>query len=100
MGCCGSSGSRPCIEYAKGEDGGFICDGRCRAMGVVWGKNPYTADSSVCKAARHAGVIGPDGGAFHVTKRPGQSHYDGTDANGVQSLDHLAYDASIAISKP
>lgn len=63
------------------------CPANC-AMGVVWGTDTYTTDSSVCMAAIHAGVIPKDkGGAVKVTVVKGLDKYAGSDRNGVKTSD-------------
>lgn len=58
-------------------------DGELRS---VWGTDVYTADSSICTAAVHAGLIAVDeGGAVAVEVVAGQDSYEGTEANGVVS---------------
>jgi len=51
--------------------------------GTVWGTGLYTADSNICLAAIHAGVIKPTGGPFVLIKTWGQPQYKGTIANMV-----------------
>jgi hypothetical protein len=101
MSCCGwcSVKADSCSVYHKGTEGYYTCPGRdCGAVGVVWGTGPYTADSCICKAARHSGAIGPNGGTFRVTMTGGQQSYAGSAANGVSSQPHGVYDLSIAIA--
>lgn len=57
----------------------------------------YTADSSPCRCARHAGIIGRSGGVFIVINRPGETSYTGSVRNGCVSHSHGAYDLSIEI---
>jgi hypothetical protein len=53
---------------------------------AVWGSNPYTDDSSVCRAGVHAGVITEEeGGEVTVSILPGMSWYPPTYANGIQT---------------
>ncbi len=47
------------------------------ASGSVWGSGPYTADSDVCTAALHAGVIGPEGGKVMALAAEGLETYTG-----------------------
>ncbi len=61
------------------------------ASGSVWGSGPYTADSDVCTAALHAGVIGPEGGKVMALAAEGLETYTGSDANGVSSRDWGSY---------
>jgi hypothetical protein len=99
MGCCASAlGKRKCTDYDAGEEGIFICDGKCGQTKNVWGTGPYTADSCVCRAARHAGVIGESGGVFKVTVAPGQSAYQSSTANGITSTSYGNYHKSIVIT--
>ncbi len=63
----------------------------------VWGSGPYTADSDICTAARHAGAIGADGGAVAVSVLPGEASYSGSEANGVKTSDWGSYSQSIAV---
>ena len=102
MSCCGCCSVRaePCSAYHKGAEGCFTCPGgaACGSVGVVWGAGPYTADSCVCKAAQHAGAIGPGGGTFSVAVAPGQATYGGGERNGVAAQPYGRYDVSIKIS--
>ena len=62
--------------------------------GTVWGSGPYTGDSSVCAAARHAGVIGPDGGVVQALHSPGCDAYPASRNNGVQTVSWGSYTSS------
>lgn len=53
----------------------------------VWGTDVYSDDSSICRAARHTGVIGAEGGMVQVTPSPGRALYRGSVRNGVNTLD-------------
>ncbi len=71
------------------------------AIETVWGSDPYTADSDICTAARHAGVIDTNGGEVTLRRIAGQPRYEGTFANGVTSLDYDDYGASFTFrTKP
>lgn len=59
--------------------------------GSVWGTGTYTADSSLCRAALHAGAIGPTGGSVTAVAASGCPSYAGTSANGVDSSSWGAY---------
>ena len=52
-------GLPPCWEYREGKEGMYYCDGYCYDGRTVFGHGPYSADSSACRAARHAGVLPP-----------------------------------------
>jgi hypothetical protein len=57
----------------------------------------YTPDSCICRAAQHAGALGPNGGLFLVRLAPGAASYSGSVRHGVETLDHRWCDASITI---
>jgi hypothetical protein len=84
------------------EASGRGWSGTCRCPGVtegaVWGSNPYTTDSNLCRAAMHAGVIGASGGLVRVTSAAGQGRYSGTTRNGVSTNDWGAYGSSFRVS--
>jgi len=76
--------------------------GTCRCpdtgAGVVWGTGVYTADSNLCRAARHVGVIGAGGGLVRVSAAAGQGSYSGSTRNGVTTNDWGSYGASFQVS--
>lgn len=51
----------------------------------VWGTMLYTADSTLCAAALHAGAIDRSGGTVTVVTAPGLDAYQGSVRNGVAS---------------
>ena len=51
----------------------------------VWGTDTYTANSGLCQAAVHAGMITQDGGLINVELTAGESTYQGSDRFGVSS---------------
>lgn len=59
--------------------------------GPVWGSGPYTADSDICTAARHAGVLGQEGGTVVAQAVEAPPSFRGTASNGVTSLDYGPY---------
>ncbi|MEP6946779.1 MAG: LCCL domain-containing protein [Acidobacteriota bacterium] len=64
----------------------------------VWGSDIYTADSSICTAAVHAGIINlEDGGQVEVEFRPGRSIYGSTTRNGITSSTYGEYPHSIIV---
>ncbi|MEJ6398842.1 LCCL domain-containing protein [Yoonia sp. 208BN28-4] len=69
------------------------------ASGSVWGSGPYTADSAICAAGVHAGVIGTAGGPVIVIRRPGQDSYQGSEANGVTTSNWGSYEFSIDVRR-
>ncbi len=84
----------------KGEDGQtykFECppDG---TAGIIWGSDVYTADSSICTAAVHAGLITlEDGGIVTIEYRPGRQTYGTTTRNGITSNTYGEYSRSFVV---
>ncbi|PIO15353.1 hypothetical protein AB205_0107340, partial [Aquarana catesbeiana] len=80
------------------------CPSECQMnRGAVWGTDVYTADSSICKAAIHAGILGNNGGLVTVEKIPGQQSYSGSARNGVTTNGYGLYSGSFVFhgsSKP
>ena len=75
-------------------------DCACPAGGTarsVWGSGPYTADSDICAAARHAGAIGEGGGAVTAVRAAGLASYTGSSRNGITTRDWGSYGVSIVI---
>lgn len=99
----GSSGRNvaACPYNAQNIKGSLSC--KCSApqtqRGSIWGSGTYTADSSVCRSARHAGAIGANGGTVRITKKPGQNSYRGSTANGVTTRSWKKYPNSFQVSK-
>lgn len=90
----------PVCEAAPAEGMTAVC--RCEAgsgTGSVWGSGPYTADSNICSAARHAGVIGFDGGTVTVIRLQGLQSYAGSEANDEATASWGDYDASIVFDR-
>jgi hypothetical protein len=64
--------------------------------GAVWGSDIYTADSSVCTAAVHAGKITLDkGGQVSIEVVAGRATYGATTRNGITSNPYGQYPHSI-----
>ena len=55
--------------------------------GAVWGANPYTAGTHICRAALQAGAVGPKGGQLIVTPAPKTRLFPGVTRNGVELYD-------------
>jgi len=68
-----------------------------RAAGTVWGSGPYTADSDLCAAARHAGAVGTAGGGVWARMTEGREAFTGTARNGIATRDYGRYDATFTI---
>ncbi len=65
---------------ADQQKGDLTCSCTASATGTVWGAGIYTTDSSICSAAKHAGVAVP--GDVTVRAAAGCSAYNGSTANG------------------
>jgi hypothetical protein len=74
------------------------CAGGNNPSASVWGSGPYTADSNLCNAARHAGAIGQNGGAISVFRLTGLDSYRGSSANGISTSTWGSYNSSIVIN--
>lgn len=61
------------------------CTATRTQTGAVWGTNIYTDDSSLCRAALHAGQVTASGGDVYYQIMPGMSSYAGSSRNGVTS---------------
>ncbi len=58
----------------------------------IWGTDTYTADSNICTAAVHAGLITlADGGGVRIEVTAGQDSYEGSEANGITSSSYGPY---------
>ncbi|HKE17031.1 MAG TPA: LCCL domain-containing protein [Kofleriaceae bacterium] len=76
------------------------CPAGCASQGGLWGSGAYTLDSSVCRAAIHAGVITDDGGNAAVLIEKGRPAYRGSTQHGVQSGDYGSYGKSFRVERP
>jgi hypothetical protein len=74
--------------------GSYSCTCLPGVTGAVWGSGTYTADSSICAAATHAGAVGATGGSITVHRSSGCGAYTGSTQNGVTSGSWGSYDAS------
>lgn len=98
-----SSGPQICPDnmsaYAGSDEAlACLCTGEAVLReGSVWGSNSYTADSRVCRAARHAGVVPITGGEINLRMVPGEARYPGSTRNGVQTADWPAYPAGFRL---
>jgi hypothetical protein len=70
------------------------CSADATRGGSVWGSDVYTDDSVICRAAVHAGVIGPSGGTVTLRMLPGMQSYTGSERNGVTSSGYGAWSSS------
>jgi hypothetical protein len=88
------------IEDQLGTRHVVACPPGCANTGGLWGTDVYTADSGICRAASHAGFIGPQGGVVAVILEPGRPAYRGMVRNGIQSNDYGAYGKSFRLERP
>lgn len=96
------SGGRPCPANAGSINGGLSCScsaAAANSQGGVFGSGPYTTDSDVCRAARHAGAIGPRGGVVSLRIVRGQSSYRASVRNGVSSFAWGSYDSAFVFDR-
>ena len=65
------------------------------SAGTIWGTDVYSDDSSLSRAAVHAGAVQPGQTAVvQVMILPGQGGYSGTNRNGVQSSNYGSWGGS------
>ncbi|MEO7815401.1 MAG: LCCL domain-containing protein [Sphingomicrobium sp.] len=76
------------------------CSAEAVASGGVWGSRVYTDDSSICRSARHAGMIGVQGGIVDVYESPGLPGYEAATRHGVHSNSWGVYRRSIEFRVP
>lgn len=71
------------------------------AAHAVWGSDIYTADSSICTAAVHSGLINfQQGGAVSIELRPGKTIYGCSERNGVTTSPFGSYQQSFVFKTP
>lgn len=61
------------------------CPAEATKRGDIWGTQIYSGDSSICRAAVHAGALGPAGGTVRVIELGPLDRYEGSEANGIVS---------------
>ena len=116
-GCSSSDQVAPAAEVVQTVDATWSTDARVgrEAMGryafvcpsnppesdrdaIVWGSDPYTDDSSVCRAGVHAGAITyASGGRVVVEMQPGQEQYVGSVRHGVETEDYGSWGGSFTV---
>ena len=87
-------------QQLKGEPGAIFsvsCPANCSEVGGLWGSDTYTADTSICRAAIHAGAVPAAGGNLMVRIDPGRPAYRGSVHYGVRSSDHGSYGKSFTV---
>src|SRR5689334_6606692 len=82
-----ASGQEACPRNPGALDVGGSLTCRCAPdqmeIGGVYGSARYSSDSSLCKAARHAGAIPDGGGVVTVHAAEGCPKFVGSTANGI-----------------
>ncbi|MCW5696412.1 MAG: hypothetical protein KIS96_06700 [Bauldia sp.] len=71
------------------------CTAAAAETGFVWGTDRYSDDSSICRAALHAGAISTDGGLVTVARYGAVDGLTGSTRNGVTTNDWGAYPETI-----
>ncbi|MHA6324289.1 LCCL domain-containing protein [Roseivivax sp. CAU 1753] len=75
----------PATMRSQGAVLSCFCAPHATTFGAVWGTGEYTDDSSVCRAARHAGAVSDRGGMVRVARTPGRASYTASQSNGVST---------------
>lgn len=90
--------------YSDSERSGLIV---CRCLagtlgyeGTVYGSGPYTSDSSLCWAARHAGALRSDDDLISARALPARGNYVGSLRNGVRSENWEPVAEAMRVSPP
>jgi hypothetical protein len=66
----------------------------------IFGYKIYSQESSICRAAIHAGIISDEGGKVDIGLEPGRSVYEGVEKNSVKSTaSQKKQEISFSISK-
>lgn len=81
-------------EENIGQNYTFYCQSATEDLihSPIWGTGIYTANSGICSAAIHAGMITTEGGMVTVELRSGQPFYTGSLHNDLLSKDHAGTD--------
>lgn len=100
-GCGGNLASLGLATAQPGSTFVFRCPMDCATEGQVYGGPAYAAQSEVCAAARHAGIMGAAGGHGLLTIGAGQDHYfDSRGADGQESTEAPGSGPSFTLSIP
>lgn len=87
------------LRAAVGEEFTYDCPPADEeSIDRLWGTEVYTDDSSICTAAVHVGAITLDeGGEVTIEITAGEDSYEGTEQNGVESLDYGPWGGSFIV---
>lgn len=104
MGEIGCDTSLDAITHFKNSAAGstFLveCRSECVTAGPLFGTSVYSPNSSICRAAEHAGVIGSEGGNIVVTIGHPQDFFLGSQHGDFHSDDAPGADRSFVVAKP
>lgn len=75
------------------------CTIEAMASGSIWGDGVYTADSILCRAARHANAVGANGGLVRARLAPGRDSYAAASRNGIASGSWGSYATSLVFDR-
>ncbi|CAG5855905.1 unnamed protein product [Menidia menidia] len=76
------------------------CPADClNKKGKVWGTISYDVQSSICRAAIHAGVIDNNGGLVDVTRKERSPFFVRSTKNGIESLSKYKSGNSFVVAK-
>jgi uncharacterized caspase-like protein len=76
------------------------CSAEATQRGYVRGMDVYTSNSSICRAALHAGVITKAGGSVTAIPDAGRKSYPGATRNGVTSYNDAVSEVSFRFANP
>ncbi len=84
-----------------GEESVVSCPAGCGTVGSVQGSGGYGFESSICRAAIHAGLLtDAAGGDVKVIPEKAQNPYHGSQKNGVRSVDAVAVMGGFRLAHP
>ena len=66
----------------------YFCKGKkkgCKSSGDVWGSNPYTCDTDLCRAGIHANQVDENGGLYIVAYGGPYNNFVPSQKNGILS---------------
>ena len=74
------------MNIKEGDSIKILCEETCAfSIAKIYGDGIYSEDSSICKAAFHAGVLGRAGEKVRLTVVRGESFYKSNSRNGILS---------------
>lgn len=76
------------------------CSAELTRGGGVWGTDVYTADSAICRAALHAGVIDSSGGPIRIRSISPPASFIGSTRNGTTTERWGSYPNAFVIESP